>query len=174
METPCPARRVRGFTLVEMVTIIVIIGVLVAATAPLFVAGIQAHQATSDHLETLTKLRYAVERMALEIREVARDPITPTNYAITMALTQIVFTKTDGNQVTITGAPPLVTLGYTSPVASATLSNQVSTLGFRYFEINGTETADPALVAFVEIDLTLIEDGVPINQRTRVALRNQQ
>lgn len=166
-------RRTRGFTMVEAVVAIVLMGILGMAAIPLLSGGVETYQITSSQLTTLSKLRYATERIARELREVRRVPGTPTNYDIsTVAGPSVMFTKSDATQVTITGAPPLITLAY--PSASATLTDQVNSLAFRFLDINGAVTGSATQVAFVEISLGLTVDGVVLQQRTRVSLRNLQ
>ena len=165
-------RRNQGFSMVEAVVAILLMGLLAMAAIPLISGGVEAYQTTSSQVVTLSKLRYATERIARELREVRR---TGVNYDTTTAPgASVVFTKFDGNQVTITGAPPLVSLGYQIPAATATLTDQVSALAFRFLDINGNVTASTALVAFVEISLSLTVDGAVLQQRTRVSLRNLQ
>jgi len=85
------------------------------------------------------------------------------------------FTKRDGTGVTLTSTPPLVTLAYTSPAGSHTLTNQVSSLAFAYYQSDGTTAATGnGDVAFIEFELVLTRDGNNYPQRSRVALRNQQ
>lgn len=165
----------RGFTLIEAVVAIVIIGVLAIATVPVLTGGVRTYVTTTTSINTLSKMRFATERMAREIRHVRRNPGTPTNYDIsTMTATSLVFVKSDGNTVSIASALPNITLGYSAPAVSSILTDQVSNLTFRYFTINGvTATASVALVAFVEVELIMIEDGVTLTQRTQVGLRNQ-
>ncbi len=170
-------RRMRGFTMVEAVVAILLMGILAMAAIPMISGGVEAYQTTTSQLVTLSKLRYATERIARELREVRRVPATPTNYDITTVPgASVTFTKSDvaATQVTISTALPLVTLAYSTPAASATLSDQVSALAFRFLDINNTVTASAAQVAFVEITLALTVDGVAMQQRTRVSLRNLQ
>ena len=170
----CFAIRARGFTLIEAVVSIIIIGVLAIATVPVLTGGVRTYVTTNTSLNTLSKMRLATERMAREIRHVRRNPGTPTNYDFTtMTANSLVFVKTDGNTVSINRALPNVTLGYSAPAASSNLTDQVNNLTFRYYTIDGvTATASLALVAFVEIELEMIEDGVVLTQRTQVGLRN--
>ena len=175
--------RHRGFTLIEAVVGIVLVGVLAMAVIPVITSGVKTYATTTTSINTLSKLRVATERMAREIREVRRNLVTPANYDITTNISSgtsnsLTFTKSDANQVTINGSsPPLVTLGYTAPSAvTSTLTDQVSSLTFRYYQADGSTLATGAAalstVAFVQITLVLIEDGAPLTQRTRVALRN--
>ncbi len=163
-----------GFTLIEMTMVIVILGVLAAATAPLLTNSFQAYETNQTNLVTLSKLRYATERIAREIREVN---FNGTNYQIgTMTGTTLSFTKNDAAStvVTVTSAPPLVTLQYSTPAMTATLTDQVSSLQFQYFDINDAATASNVNVAYVDVVLTLTDpnSGAAV-QRTRIALRNR-
>lgn len=170
----------RGFSLIEMVMGIVLLGILAMAAMPVITGGITAYATTTTSLNTLTKLRYATERMAREIREVRRNTVTPANYDITTNIstgtsTALVFTKADGNQVSLGLSGSNVTLAYSTPAVSATLTDQASGLTFRYYQSDGTTAASSVSnVAFVDIQLDLVETGSTITQRTRVALRNQQ
>lgn len=174
----------RGFTLIEAVASIVLIGVLAMAVIPVITSGVKTYATTTTSINTLSKLRVATERMAREIREVRRNTGIPANYDISTNIstgtsTSLAFTKRDTNQVSLNGSgPPLVTLGYTLPSAvSSTLTDQVSSLTFRYYQADGSTLATGATavstVAFVGITLILIEDGALLTQSTRVALRNQ-
>ena len=168
----CPYRKNQGFSMVEAVVAILLMSILAVAAIPLISTGVEAYQITSSQIVTLSKLRYATERIARELREVRR---TGVNYDTTTAPgASVVFTKLDGNQVTITGAPPLVSFGYQIPAATSTLTDQVSALAFRFLDINGSATVSTALVAFVEVSLSLTVDGAVLQQRTRVSLRNLQ
>ncbi len=160
----------------EAVVAILLLGILATAALPLISSAVTTYQTTTSYLVTLSKLRYATERMAREIRAVRRNPLTPSNYDISTPLTStsLVFIKSDANQVSISAAAPLVTLAYQTPAASATLTDQLSALAFRYLDINGAVTASLAQIAFVEISLALTLDGAVLQQRTRVSLRNLQ
>lgn len=170
----------RGFTLIEAVLGIVLLGILAMAAMPVITGGITAYATTTTSLNTLSKLRYATERMAREVREVRRSTVTPADYDIitnisTGTSTSLVFTKSDGNQVSLNLSGANVTLAYSTPAVSSTLTDQASGLTFRYYQNDGTTAASSVSnVAFVDIQLDLVESGNTISQRTRVALRNQQ
>ena len=170
----------RGFTLIEAVVSIVLIGVLAMAVIPVISTGVKTYATTTTSINTLSKLRVATERMAREMREVRRNLVTPANYDLTMGANSVVFYKTDGYRVTIAGGVPNITLTYLSPggvTTSGTLTNQVNVatdLVFTYYDIAGAVTSSLSQVAYVQIDLRLTEDGAALRQVTRVALRNQQ
>lgn len=169
----------RGFTLLEMVLVIVLISVLALAVVPMISTGVSTYSTTTTSIHTLGKLRFATERMARELREVRRNPVTPANFDITPGANSVVFYKTDGYRVTLASAVPNVTLTYLSPGGVTTagiLTNQLNAatdLSFTYYDIAGVVTASVSQMAYVQINLVLTEDGAPLRQVTRVALRNQ-
>ena len=169
-------QRQDGFSLLELVIVLVVLGLLGAAAGYGLVGGTLAFTGTADGVQTLGKLRYASERMAREIRETRRNPASPAVYDITtMNATSLTFTKSDGVTVTLNGAPPLATLAYSTPAGTHTLVDEVGTLGFAYLQADGvTAATGNADVAFVELELVLTRAGNSYPQRTRVALRNLQ
>lgn len=172
MTFPSP----RGFTLIEMVVTLVLVGILAVVGLPILSNSLRAYSATQESLGTLSKLRYATERLAREIREVRRDPAVPTDYDIAvMTAAKFEFTKTDGVKVTLEAAPPALTLNYAPPVSpTPALTDQVKSFAFKYFKADGvTETTLKNEVAFVEMNLTLTQSGADYVQRTRMGLRNK-
>lgn len=178
-------RRSNGFTLIEMILSILIIGILGAAAAMAVSNGSRAALETQTRVDTLSNLRLATERMAREIRLIRRDPATPTNFdIITRTPTSLSFRRLDSDgssvrMVTIDGnAPPVVTLAYDSPAVSPTpiLVNNVSALALSYLQADGVTTSlDNTDLAFVEISLTITDRfGNAFAQRSRVAMRNRQ
>ena len=169
----------RGFTLIELVMVTVVLGILATVSVTLLVNSFRAYETNQTNLVTLSKLRYATERMAREIREVR---YAGGNYAIVMGATTLQFTKSDaaGTVVTINGAaPPLATLRYSTPLPAmtATLTDQVAAGGlqFEYFDINNNDVGvTTATVAYVDVSLTLTDpNSGAAAQRTRIALRNR-
>lgn len=164
----------RGFTLIEMSMVIVILGILAAATTPLLTNSFRAYETNQSNMATLSKLRYATERIARELREVR---FNGTNYEIaSMTANTLSFTKNDvaSTIVTITSAPPLATLQYSTPAMTSTLTDQVTSLQFEYYDISDAVTASNVDVAYVDVVLTLTDpnSGAAV-QRTRIALRNR-
>ncbi|MEZ5542583.1 MAG: prepilin-type N-terminal cleavage/methylation domain-containing protein [Pseudomonadota bacterium] len=166
----------RGFTLLELVITLMILALLGAAAGYGLTGGALAFSSNADNLRTLGKLRYASERVARELREIRRSSANPAIFDITaMSGTALAFTKRDGTGVTLGIAAPLLTLAYTTPAGTYTLSDQVGSASFAYYRADGTTAATGSSdVAFVEFNLALVQDGDSYPQRTRVALRNRQ
>lgn len=171
----------RGFTLLELVMVIVMIGVIGTTLASLLSGGVGAFNAGREAVDTLSELRLTSERLARELRTVRRDPTTPTAFEfLTKNDTTVQFRRwdndTDWTTVTITASGSNLTIDY-STVAGGPyiLTNSLDTLDFDYLDQNGAETASNANVAFVYIELNLTDANTnSYPQRTRVALRNRQ
>lgn len=163
----------RGFTLIEMVMVIIVLSVMAGLTAPMMLKGMQAYEGTHRSLLTLDKLRYATERLAREIRETNLNAGT---FAISMAAAPpLTLTKTDGVLVTVSSAGSNLNLGYSTPAVSDVLTDEYSAVTFAYFDRDGAATASAAAVRYVDVTLTLTNpaNGQNYSQKTRVALRDR-
>ena len=63
------SRRSRGFTLVEMVTVIVLLGIIAVVLAPFIANAIQAWHDSRARAELVARGRLALERLAREVRQ---------------------------------------------------------------------------------------------------------
>lgn len=203
--------KARGFSLIELVIVTIIIGITSAVLAPLMLSSMRAYDYTLGDLVVLDKLRYATERLAREIREIqyasstttpatATDcndsPVTTNRYCISaMTANSLAFRRsyTDSagvvtwRNVTFGSTSSAVTLAYSdmSVTGAQVLTNELGSannLAFAYYLQDGTTAATQAgnvnclvtntCVRYVQISLTLIHNGQPYTQRTRVELRN--
>lgn len=175
-------RRAPGYTLVEIVLVILLLGMLAGAAAMAINHGARASLESTTRTDTLSKLRLAVERFAREVRQVRRNPGAPTNYDfITRTANNLSFRRlaNDGTTVltvNLSIAVPQITLGYNNPPGNPLLVNQVSAASFSYLQADGVSPATSnANVAFVEFALTLNDNfGNSYAERVRVSLRNKQ
>jgi MSHA biogenesis protein MshO len=180
-------RRSSGFTLIELIATIVVLGIIAAAGAPVLVRSIQAYNSTLNSVTTLDKVRYATDRLAREIRESTYSAGTSS---LNMSTTAPSFTKVDylisGTTITSTTYTVLISssgsnvnIAYTpsgGTTTTAVLTDQLSStagsLQFAYYDQTGATTTLATAVHYVEIRLTLAGNGQDYSARTRVALRN--
>lgn len=177
-------KNLRGFSLIELIVAIAVLGILALAGTTIASNAFTTVRVVDAGLLTSNSARYAVERLAREIREV--QFVKGTGYTISSALTanatNLVFTGVDGS-----GADATVTINYSSGTktltlgyagSTQTLAGQVSafTLNFKQLNDDGTTTATTSVssVRFVDISLTVADatSGQSVQERVRVALRN--
>lgn len=195
VRRPCP-----GFTLIEFVIVIIVISIMAAALAPLALSSLRAYDATLGDVVVLDKQRYAIERLAREIREVKYDAGSFTISdpgTLPLTFTRTYFdasgTPTPDTVVSInltSASCPLascVTLTYTgypdlTGATTQVLVDEVSALSFVYLDKNGcivsascvgaSNPFDPAQdVRSIRITLTLTHNGQPYFQQTQVELK---
>ena len=153
--------RVAGFSLIELVIVIVLLGIVSAVAAPFAINAFNAYFTGRDLVETDWQARVALERMTRELRTV-RAPA-----AITMTSgSDLSIVDVDGNAIryclgtvgTCPGATGELTRN-TQPLATG-----ISGLAFSYLLKDGkTTTAAPASVYYVVVDFTATQG---VNSRT--------
>lgn len=166
----------RGWSLVELVVVILVLGMLAAFIGPLLVSALTAYDMTSGTVSTYAKMRYAMERMEREMRDIRRSPADTTKYDInagTLSATNFDFVKWDGTAVKIdlNGTNVRITYGATA----GTLADKASLLEIKYYRHDGTtETAAVNNIEFVQIRMILTDKANSYTSRVRVSLRTPQ
>ena len=180
-------RRSGGFTLIEIIISIVLIGIMAAVGASMISDSFDTTRMIDANTASQQNARYALERLAREIREIKYDT-TNNQYCITSlaSSTNLAFNKTSGTYnstcgtnaytVTIAYTNPNLTLQYSSgPAVTSTLSNQATAFTMNYLDASGVATTSTSAIRYVVTNLTVADpSGNSIAQRTRVALRNAQ
>lgn len=158
----------QGFTLIEMSMTLVIFSVIALGGFQLLSSGMLAYNDNQGNLQAMSKAAHAASRLGQEVRNSASGGIS----AVTSNSLQ--FTKTDGTVVSVALAGSRITLDYDTLAGGPyTLCDEVTAFTLNYYTGDGaTATADPALVAYVDIALTVTHDGRSYARQTRVALRN--
>lgn len=170
--------RARGFTLIELVIAIVLLGIIAAVGAPMLANSLRFFSAATADLNTLSKERYATERIVRELRAIRFNAGT-NQYDVTLGgvgVASISFIKTNGVTVTLNGATlPDLDITYSSGGGAARLTDQLNSVKFTGYTIDGVATTtDPAAMRYIDVDLTLQRSGTNTFSRiARVQLRNQ-
>lgn len=168
-------RRARGWSLVELIMVMVIIGIIGAFIGPVLLNAVKAYDRTQVTVTTYAKMRYAMERIAREVAAVRRNPANTTAFDVSsMMATNFTFIKEDGTEVTVTLAGTNVNLTY-SGTGTGLLADRVSALDFAYYRHDGASAATNATqIEFVQISMTISDGTTSYANRLRVALRNVQ
>ena len=168
-------RAARGWTLVELIMVMVIIGIVAVFIGPVLLNAVKAYDRTQITVNTYGKMRYAMERMAREIAAVRRAPGDTTAFEVaSMTPTSFTFTNEDGTQVAIALGGSDVNLTYAG-TGTGVLADRVGALNFAYYRHDGASAAANATeLELVEVSMTISDGTTSYASRLRVALRNVQ
>lgn len=186
-----------GFTLIELIISIVLIGILAVVGSSMIVDSFSTTRMVNADTASAGQARYALERLAREIREVkyASSKTTP----ITVCSGLITDTPLDSNRYCISApsslSTPLDILPGGNPLTfvngadasvnftgtdttlnlnGSPLGSNVRSLSLVFSTVDDTAPTT-STIRFVVINLTVTDptSGQPMVQRTRVALRNE-
>lgn len=152
-------RRQAGFTLIEMVITIVVIGIIAGISAMLILQAMRGYSDQDVRADLTNQARLAIERMAREIREI-RD-CTATDIP-TMAVGTIAFVDNAGNAIAYTTSGTDLTRNGTA------LASSVSGLTFGYLRRSAAAAGAAAQVWNVDVTLTVSRSGESHTHRIRV------
>lgn len=178
--------------------VIVLLGILAAVGSNMLSDSFTTTRMVNANNASEAEARYAVERLAREIREVKYDTSNSQYCIVTPSSTNMIANKlafyktTSGASYNSTCATNADVVTITKPsdtdlviLNGATLAAQVGSFTLEYLDINGcpttlidnsvgTDCTTPGGIKFVVINLTVNDSvsGQSIAQRVRVALRN--
>src|SRR3990167_6623069 len=150
-------RKLAGFTLIELVMVMVIIGILAAISSVILSQGFNAYFAGKNVTDASWQGVSALEHMARDIRAI-RSPSD-----ITAATTsQLVFTNISGSSITYQLS------GTTLMRNSQPLADGIQSLTFSYFSRNGAVTATPSLICYIRITLNVTQNNSDFTMTTAI------
>lgn len=149
-----------GFTLIELVLTLLILGIISAVVAQFAFQGIRSYSTEQDRGDAHSQARLAVERMAREVRAIRSA--TAVDIPI-MTATDLQFTDNLGQSVRFTWAANVLTRN------GQTLAVNVAPFALTYFQSDGTTVAAvPADLWFVRVALTFTQGGASLPMRVQV------
>ena len=177
------ARGSRGYSLVDMLVALAVGGGMLAASVTLLHLGLRAWVWGAARVEAQQAARYALERMASELREAGYDP-TAAGFApvVVAEPARVAFQRdVNGNGVI---DPTRERVTYLLRAGESTLRRDAGggaqpvingVRGFRltYLDRDGAETTDPEAVIAVRVRLEVGRDGAGVLMETQATLRNR-
>ncbi len=166
-----PAGRARehGFSLFELVMVIVIFGMVAAVAAPLIGSAFQAYFTGRDIAETDWQARVAIERMTRELRTIR----APADLAIASA-SDIAFVDIDGNPIRYCQGAVGACPGAAGELMrnAQPLAVGIGGLAFSFLTRGAGGTGVPAQVFYVTVDFTATQNAVTKAYQVTVSPRN--
>lgn len=163
------SRSAKGFSLIELIMVIVLLAIVAVVAAPVLSGGFKAYFIGRDIAETDWQARVALERMTRELRSVR----APADLTITSA-SDITFTDVDGNSIrycmgTVGGCPGAAgeLTRNTQPLASG-----VSGLTFSYLTRTGASTVVVAQVFHITVGFMATQNTISKSFQTTLSPRN--
>jgi len=165
--------RVAGFSLIELVTVMVLLGIVAAVAAPFISDSFKAYFTGRDLVETDWQGRVALERMTRELRTV-RAPVDLTMTSVS----DLTFVDVDGNSVRYFMSNCVLTICELTRLVPPSVTGQplatgISGLAFTYLLRDGkTTTVAPASVYYIIVDFTANQGGNSRTYQATVSPRN--
>ena len=132
--TPRRYRAGRGFTLPELMIVIVIASIVATAFSAMFMEAVKTYQFMDAEKDMLQDARYAEERVARELKRVKDNTSISTATGTTLTFVDRGSATVSFSWSGVSGADLL----YTKNGSSQTLAKGVDSLAFRYWTQNGT------------------------------------
>jgi prepilin-type N-terminal cleavage/methylation domain-containing protein len=165
-----------GFTLVELIITIVLVGIIAGIAAILTLQGVSSYTVQDLRADLTNQGRLAIERMAREIRAIRQTgEIGTTKVGATWTISgnptsSLIFTDLTGTDIIYSLSGSM--LNRTMGGVDAAMADGVTTLQFNHYDRTGALTTTPADVWQVQIDLTVTRGGESQDFRIRVHPRN--
>jgi prepilin-type N-terminal cleavage/methylation domain-containing protein len=157
----------KGFTLIEIIITIVLIGVLSTIAAVIILQGIRAYSEERTRSDVHYQARIAMERMAREIRLIRSQGADITS----MINDNLRFIDVSGATVGFRYDNAAGTISRWNGATEDVLARGVTAFTFNYYKVDNT-AASSADVWFVEIVMTDTQGTESLQMRTKVHPRN--
>lgn len=155
------SRKICGFTLIEVVIVIVLSGIIAAVASKMLAQGFSAYLAGKNITDADWQGRVAVERMTRDLRAI------PSISSISAAnATQLTYTDSDGNTVNYQLSGSTLTLN------DQALANGVNSFTFSYFDSNGASTETLSTIRYIRIAMNITQTDNNYSLTTAVYPRN--
>ena len=164
-----PIHTSRGFTLVEIVITIVIVGIISGIAAMVILQGAKAYSVEQSRSDVHYQARLALERMGREIRMVRSRTVADIPM---MNPTLFLYTDSQGIQMGFRLNAGAAQRTEDNGTTWQTLATGVTALNFSYLQQDDVTAATAPTLWLVVIDMTSQQGSETLQIRTRVHPRN--
>lgn len=153
-----------GFSLIEFIIVIVILGILIGTSTLLLSQGFNSYLASEDLLDANSQGEIAMQRMARDIAMI-RSP----NDVTIAAANQLAFTDINNDDImySLSGTNLIITKNTVGQI----LARGVNSLTFLYYGADGN-TPPTSNTGYVRIVLNITQNNVNYSLTTSVYARN--
>lgn len=151
----------QGFTLVELLIVVVIAGIIFALASPLLQTGFNAFFTQQNLSDAEWQGRLATERMSRDLRAIP----TVANIS-TAGSNQLIYLDSSGSTVNYQLSGTDLTL------SGNVLARGINNLTFTYYDANGAVTGLIANIRYIDINLNITQNNTNTTLSTLVNLRN--
>lgn len=154
----------KGFTLTEVVLVIVILGIIVSMSAPFISASLDSWLFHKTERDVVFSARLALNRMVREIRQ-AKNPSSITTFTVT----EFDFLRIDNTQVDFKQS------GNSLLRNSNELTNKLQASGglsFTYLDTDGNVATTKDNIRMVRVKLVLVSGDSSVTIESLARLRN--
>jgi prepilin-type N-terminal cleavage/methylation domain-containing protein len=160
-----------GFTLMEIILVLVLIGIMAGVLVPTLQEGVQSYTVTETRGDLTAQARQAATRMIRELRNIQKEADNTPNIS-SANVTTVTFVDVLDNTITFNLS------GGTVQRNSDALVEQVSNLSFRYFNATNAELTSLPLnatdrnnVRRILVVLTLADGSLTVSVTEQAYLR---
>ncbi len=155
-------RAIRGFTLIEMVVVMIIMGLVSTGAAMFLRAGFAGYFSAVQSTTLSTQANLAMARISKELQQADAFSVINT--------TGVTFSTTGGATISYNwSSPNLTRTGATTPQA---LSNAVTAFSLSYYQSNFSMTDEVSAVRAITISMTLNNGSETLSLINTVFLNN--
>lgn len=156
-------RTIKGFTLIEMVIVMLILGIVMSAASLMLSAGFTNYFTGVNVTQLSNQATLAMSRITKELQQ--------ANSFSAINATNITFTTSGGSIITYSWSNPILTR---TGAAARTMSNQVTNFSLSYYQSNFTTTSSLTAVRAITINMTLSNGKENIPLINTVYLNNME
>jgi prepilin-type N-terminal cleavage/methylation domain-containing protein len=152
----------KGFTLLEVIIVIVVLGIVASITGPMIYTAAEASKTQGDLSTVLGQARTSMIRMSRDLRNIRSN--SATDLAIGASSLSMVEVDTSSVAYTLSGSDLLRN--------GQILAQGISNLAFSYYDSSGAVTAVSTSVRYIGFSFTATQNDVSDTYHGLVYLRN--